>query len=136
MNYASTLEQLTISHERNRMARELHDTLAHTLSGLTVQLQTVKAYWEIEPDTSQKLLNDALAATRDGLQETPGALKALRATPLEDLGLPLAIRQLAEEAAARASLDLHLEITEPLPPFALEVDSLIEVKGDNLKKTG
>ena len=47
-HYASTLEHLTISRERNRMARELHDTLAHTLSGLTVQLETVKAYWHVD----------------------------------------------------------------------------------------
>lgn len=33
-HYAVTLEQLTVSRERNRLARELHDTLAHTLSGL------------------------------------------------------------------------------------------------------
>ncbi|MEM8534650.1 MAG: sensor histidine kinase [Chloroflexota bacterium] len=120
-DHASTQIELTISHERNRMARELHDTLAHTLSGLVVQLQTIKAYRDIEPATSQKLLDDALVATRDGLQETRGALKALRATPLQDLGLPLALRQFAEEAAARANLDLRLAITEPLPSFAPEI---------------
>lgn len=124
-DYASTQIELTISHERNRMARELHDTLAHTLSGLTVQLQTIKAYAEIEPATSQKLLDDALVTTRDGLQETRGALKSLRATPLEDLGLPLAIRQLAEEAAARANLELDFQITEPLPVLAPEVSHAI-----------
>ncbi len=120
-DHASTQIELTISRERNRMARELHDTLAHTLSGLSVQLQTVKAYWDIEPATSQKMLDDALAATRSGLQETRGALKSLRATPLDDLGLPLAIRQLAEEVATRANLALQVEITEPLPSLAPEV---------------
>lgn len=120
-DYASTQIELTISHERNRIARELHDTLAHTLSGLTVQLQTVKAYWDIEPATAQALLDDALAATRNGLQETRDALKALRAAPLEDLGLALAIRQLAEEAAERANLNLQISIAEPLPSLAPEV---------------
>ncbi len=56
-HYASTLEHLTISRERNRMARELHDTLAHTLSGLAVQLETVKAYWDVDTATAQKLLD-------------------------------------------------------------------------------
>src|SRR5262249_32851825 len=36
--YATTLEQLAVSRERNRLAHELHDTLAHGLSGLAVQL--------------------------------------------------------------------------------------------------
>ncbi len=118
---ASTQVELTISRERNRMARELHDTLAHTLSGLTVQLQTVKAYWAIEPDISQEMLDVALSATRSGLQETRRALKSLRATPLADLGLSLAIQQLAEAAAARANLSLALSIAEPLPHVAPEV---------------
>jgi signal transduction histidine kinase len=34
--YAATTEQLIASQERNRLARELHDTLAHSLSGVTV----------------------------------------------------------------------------------------------------
>ena len=58
------------------MARELHDTLAHTLSGLTVQLQTVKAYRKIEPTTAQKVLDDALAATRAGCRRHEGTQSA------------------------------------------------------------
>jgi signal transduction histidine kinase len=48
-HYAATLEQLTISQERNRMARELHDTLAHTLSGMAVQLEAVQSLWDSPP---------------------------------------------------------------------------------------
>jgi len=40
--HAATLEQLTLSRERNRLARELHDTLAHTLSGQAVNLEAIK----------------------------------------------------------------------------------------------
>jgi signal transduction histidine kinase len=86
-HYASTLENLTISRERNRMSRELHDTVVHTLSGLAVQLETTRAYLDVDPETARGLLDRALSATRTGLQETRRALKALRATPLEDLGL-------------------------------------------------
>ena len=48
-HYATTLEQLAISQERNRLARELHDTLAHTLSGLAVQLDAVSTLWDDPP---------------------------------------------------------------------------------------
>jgi signal transduction histidine kinase len=40
--HAYTLERLAVSRERNRLARELHDTLAHTLSGLAVNLEAIK----------------------------------------------------------------------------------------------
>ncbi|MEM7126851.1 MAG: sensor histidine kinase [Chloroflexota bacterium] len=117
--------ELTITRERNRVARELHDTLAHTLSGLTVQLATVRAYWDVEPEIAQGQLDGALSATRDGLQETRRALKSLRATPLDDLGLSLAIRQQAETAAERANLALNLSIVEPLPAFSPEISHCI-----------
>ena len=123
--HASTLENLTISRERNRMGRELHDTLAHTLSGLTVQLETVKAYWSVEPDTAQTLLNQSLAVTRSGLDETRRALQALRATPLEDLGLRLAIQKLAEAATLRAGFKLDLALPEKIPELPPDVEQCL-----------
>jgi signal transduction histidine kinase len=113
--HAATLEELTISRERNRLARELHDTLAHTLSGLSVHLEMMRVYWETDPTAIRPMLDTSLEATRTGLQETRRALKHLRASPLEDLGLVLALRQMATEAAERAGvqLDLHLPEQEP-----------------------
>src|SRR5439155_20678930 len=124
-HHAGTLESLAVSRERNRMARELHDTLAHTLSGLSVQLETVEAYWDVEPRTAHAMLDRALEATRDGLQETRRALKALRASPLDDLGLGLALRRMAESAVARANIELDLEIPEQVPPLAPDVEHCI-----------
>jgi signal transduction histidine kinase len=124
-HYASTLENLTVSRERNRVARELHDTLAHTLSGLAVQLETVKAYWEIDPQAARAQLERALNATRSGLQETRRALKALRASPLEDLGLTLALRKLAESAAERADLKLQLALPDQLPNLSPDVEQCL-----------
>lgn len=123
--YAATVEELTISRERNRMARELHDTVAHTLSALSVQLETVKAYWEVDPTVAQQMLAQAQSATRAGLQETRRALKALRATPLQDLGLALALRQLATETAARANLRVKLLLPEQPPTLPPAVEQCI-----------
>jgi signal transduction histidine kinase len=112
VNYAATLEELTVSRERNRMARELHDTLAHTLSGVAVQLETAKAYWDVDPPAARSLLDKSLDTTRAGLVETRRALKALRASPLDDLGLAQALRQLAVETAARANLALQVAVPD------------------------
>ncbi len=117
-NYAQTLEDLAVNKERTRIAQELHDTLSHTLSGLSVQLETMKAYWEIDPATARKRLDKSLTATRSGLEETRRILMALRAKPLEELGLVQAIRQLAEEAAVRGGITLELELREKLKSFS------------------
>ncbi len=124
-DYAATLEDLTISRERNRMARELHDTLAHTLSALSVQLETTSAYWEVDPAAAERMLATALSVTRSGLQETRRALKSLRASPLDDLGLAQALRQIATETAARANLHLNLQVPERLPALAAAVEQCL-----------
>ncbi|MEI7989630.1 MAG: sensor histidine kinase [Chloroflexota bacterium] len=112
-HHASTLETLAISRERNRMSRELHDTVVHTLSGLSVQLETAIAYWQVDPQTTEKLLGQSLIAARSGLQETRRALKALRATPLEDLGPVIAIQNLVKKAADRGKLVLDMHLPDP-----------------------
>jgi signal transduction histidine kinase len=124
-HYASTLENLATSRERNRLALELHDTLAHSLSGLSVQLETVKAYWDVDPQTARSVLEKSLAAAHSGLEETRRALKALRATPLEDLGLSLAMQGLAEDVASRANLKLDLDIADALPSLSPDVEQSI-----------
>jgi signal transduction histidine kinase len=124
-NYAQTLEDLAISKERNRIAQELHDALSHTLSGLSVQLETMKAYWDVDPVTARKRLDKSLAAARSGLDETRRILMALRAKPLEELGLVSAIRQMAEEAASRTGLNLKLEITDNIPALPPNIEQCL-----------
>jgi signal transduction histidine kinase len=125
VHYSSTLEHLTISRERNRLARELHDTLAHTLSALSVQLEAVKAYFDVDSAVARELLDKSLQATRSGLLETRRALKSLRASPLDDLGLLLALRRMSEEAAARAKLKLHLSLPKQLESLSPDVEQTI-----------
>lgn len=125
VHYASTVEQLSISRERNRLARELHDTLAHTLSGLSVQLETTQAYWDVEPETARDLLAKSLAATRSGLNETRRALKALRASPIDDLGLLMALQKLAQTAAERGKLNLSLSLPEEMLSLSPDVEQCV-----------
>jgi len=110
VHYAETLEQLTITRERNRLARELHDTLAHTLSAVAVELEAVSALWDVDSAQARTMLAQSLTVTRTGLAETRRALQSLRSSPLEDLGLALAIRQEAESVTARTNLTLDMHI--------------------------
>ena len=120
--FASTLEELATSRERNRLARELHDTLAHSLSAVAVQLEGMQAVWESEPDKSRRMLERSLDLTRQGLVEARRAIRELRASPLEGLGLPLAIRQLAESVAERSRLTLEMNLPDQLEGLRPEVE--------------
>jgi signal transduction histidine kinase len=121
--YAATLEELTISRERNRLARELHDTLAHSLSALTVQLEAVRTLWAAQPDRAERILAQADETARLGLAEARRALQALRASPLEELGFVAAVRKLAEDAAKASGAQLTLNLPDRLPyPLAHAVE--------------
>jgi signal transduction histidine kinase len=68
------------------------------------------------------MLRQSLATTRSGLTETRRALQALRPSPLEDLGLALALRGLSETVAARGDLKLELDVPESLKNLPPEVE--------------
>ncbi len=132
--YAVTLEQLTTSRERNRMARELHDTLAHTLSAVSIELEAVSALWENNPGKARGMLNQSLTMTRDGLNESRRAIQSLRAAPLEDLGLSIALGNLARSMSERIGLTLDLQLPEDLPTLSPEVEhSLYRISEEALR---
>jgi signal transduction histidine kinase len=118
--YASTTEQLAISRERNRLARDLHDTLAHSLTALSIALETARAFFDVDPAKTRMLLDQSLKSAREGIRETRRTLKDLRSSALEDLGLVEGIRRLAISAADRAKLKLALDL--PATHFSLRSD--------------
>lgn len=123
--YANMVESLTISRERNRMARELHDTLAHTLSAASVQLEAVNSLWHDDPAKAHEVLQRSLSITRAGLKDTRRALQALRASPLEDLGLLLALRELAAVSEDRCGAAFTLVLPDKLDELPPEVEQVV-----------
>jgi signal transduction histidine kinase len=111
-------EQLATSRERNRLARELHDTLAHSLSGTAVQLQAVATLLKLDPPAAATELAEAQQQIRRGLEESRRAIGALRASPLEEMGLAAALQERAERLAGRMGLPLHAEISDNLSPLS------------------
>ncbi len=122
--HANTLEQLTLSRERNRLARDLHDTLAHTLSGLTVNLEAIKILLGEDHPQIGSRLDHALDKTRTGLRDTRRALKDLRVKQVEDLGLKLALNHLADQAAARGQFEIQLSLPDVLPKSSIPVEQV------------
>lgn len=123
--YVVVVEELTISRERNRLARELHDTLAHTLSAASVQLEAANALWQSDNTRSHTAVTQAMTITRDGLAETRRALKALRASPLEDLGLVLALKELGELTRQRSGAQVIVSAPAMLEPLPAEVEQTL-----------
>ncbi len=129
VQYAGTLEKLTISRERNRLAHELHDTLAHTLSSMAVELEAIKTVLESkdaqQSGQAERLLDRTLEAAREGLRETRRALKALKSGALEDLGLTDALKSLAQRSAEANDLVLDWQVAQAIEDLSPDVEQTI-----------
>jgi signal transduction histidine kinase len=93
---AAQVEQLATMRERNRLAREVHDTLGHYLTVINVQLEVVTKLIDSNPARAKEAAGKAKELASEGLSEIRRSVAALRPTPLEDKPLPEAIRGLIE----------------------------------------
>jgi signal transduction histidine kinase len=118
--YAVRVEDLATVQERNRLAREIHDSLGHHLTVIHVHLEAARAQLSGQQPAAADALNQALSLTRDGLAEVRRSVAALRASPLENRSLPDALETTLAECR-QAGLPVQLAVTgipRPLPPPA------------------
>ena len=106
--------------ERNRLAREIHDTLAQGLSAIALQLETADILLETgrEPERIQRAIQQALHLARTNLDEARRSVLDLRAAPLEGRTLAEAIAQLVQEVAAKHPIAIKFQAVgahQPLP---------------------
>jgi signal transduction histidine kinase len=75
---STEVAQLAAANERNRLAREIHDTLGHYLTVIHIQLEAARALLRSEPDRGLLAINRAQTLAKDGLAAVRQSVKALR----------------------------------------------------------
>lgn len=116
--YAVQAEELATAKERNRLAREIHDSLGHYLTAIHIQLEAARALLGTEPAPVRAAVEKAQALTKEGLTEVRRSVAALRASPLEGRALTTVLDELAQECES-AGLTTRFTVTgapRPLPP--------------------
>lgn len=120
-----TSRQAGVLEERQRLAREIHDTLAQGFASIVVQLEAAEMADENET-SSRRYLEQARTSAREGLSEARRMVWAMRPEILENTSLPEALQRLLqrwqEESGVRAQFTLTGE-PRPLHP-ELEVGLL------------
>ncbi|MHB8627641.1 MAG: GAF domain-containing sensor histidine kinase [Aggregatilineales bacterium] len=116
--------ELGMVEERNRLAREIHDTLAQGLSATTLQLETADALLESSADVDhvRQAVQRALNLTRANLEEARRSVLDLRAAPLEGQTLAEAIPALAKELIGSTNLALKVELSGAVRPVPLRIE--------------
>ncbi len=115
--YADQAEELAVAKERNRLAREMHDTLGHRLTVAVVQLEGAERLIASDPERAAQMVRTVREQVRAALGELRHIVAALR-TPLEaDLPLPKALTRLADDFEKATGLTVHRSLPETMPPL-------------------
>lgn len=115
--YAAQAEELAVQQERNRMAREMHDTLGHRLTVSAVQLQAAQRLLPGAPEKAGEMVGAVLEEIREGLRELRRTVATLRAPVEADLALAPAMKRLAASFQEATGIVVHLSVADDLPPL-------------------
>lgn len=102
--------RLATIEERNRLARDIHDTLAQGLAAITLQLEAADALAESRPQRAHEAVQRALLLARANLEEARRSVMDLRAAPLQEHALPEALALLVADNET-AGLTIHYTYT-------------------------
>lgn len=114
-DYAAQAEELAVQQERNRLAREMHDTLGHRLTVSSVQLQAAQRLIPSAPERAAQMVSTVQEQISEGLRELRHTVATLRAPVEADLALAPALRRLASNFEEATGIVVHLNVTDDLP---------------------
>jgi signal transduction histidine kinase len=115
--YALRAEEMAVVEERNRLAREMHDTLGHRLTVSVVQLEAAQSLCTTDQERAQEIVGTVREQVREALQELRSAVATLR-TPVEaDLQLRSALQRLTAHYEAATGLTIHRILPDEMPPL-------------------
>lgn len=108
-NYAAVSEKIAEDKERKRLAREIHDTLGHALTGITAGVDACIAMIDINPEATKKQLMVISKVVRQGIVDVRNSLNKLRPGALEQHGFKGAIENMIEEFTSVSDLTITLD---------------------------
>ncbi len=112
---AERIESLTISQERNRLAREMHDTVGHRLTVAAVQVEGAQRLMEANPQKAAAMLETVRSEIGQALKEIRQTVSRLRQPTEADLPIGQAIQQMAAAFQKGTGLNITVEVSEGMP---------------------
>lgn len=119
--YAMRIEELAIAQERNRVAREMHDTLGHHLTVAAVQLEGAQRLIARNPAKAERIVETVRRQVNEGLAELRHTVATLRSPIEADLALPTAISRLVANFQEATGIVSQLDQPTELPELPGEV---------------
>ena len=123
--YAKESEKAAETRERNRLAREIHDTLGHSFVGIITGIEACVALLDVAPDATKVQLMAIAEVARQGMTDVRRSVKALRPDALEKLDLEKALTQMITEMKTATSAEILYQCTAKLNCFNKDEEDII-----------
>ena len=104
--------ELAVLRERERLARDLHDSLGHALVALSVQLEAIQRLYRVDPERAAAQVDELKDLTRSSMDALRRSVAGLRAPGLGQRALCPALRALCLDCGGRAGLEVHCQVDE------------------------
>ena len=105
--YSETIKRMTEIEERNRLAREIHDTLGHALTGIVVSADAGKILFDAAPEEAKARFDVIGQTARQGLEDVRRSIRALRPDALESHDLESALEKMIENFRETTGADIR-----------------------------
>lgn len=123
--YANELEAATQLKERNRLAREIHDTLGHSLTGITTGIDACVMLMDVAPEATKQQLKAIAEVARQGIKDVRRSINALRPDALEHINLKHALEQMVEETSRSTGVEIRFICPLELKIFTKDEEDII-----------
>jgi signal transduction histidine kinase len=136
-NYAIKAQEMGSLQERNRIAREIHDSLGHSLTALNLHLEMALKLSQVKPEKSREVLAEAKRLGSIALNDVRLSVSAMRSDPLQNQDLPTAIQKLADDFEFSNNLKplCHLDAMPHIPQsIATTIYRIVQEALTNISK--
>ncbi|MEY8434946.1 histidine kinase [Streptococcus hyointestinalis] len=95
--------------ERKRIAREIHDTLGHALTGISAGIDAVLVLIDLDPSRAKKQLKNISEVVREGIKDVRRSIEKLRPGALEGQSLQVALEKIIRDYEVLSDLEITLD---------------------------
>lgn len=113
------------TQERNRLAREIHDTLGHSLTGIITGLDACVTLVDVAPDAVREQLKVIADVARNGMTDVRRSVKALRPDALEKMELEKALVEMMDETRKASHVEIEYCCTAELTHYNKDEEEII-----------
>lgn len=123
--YASESVKVAETRERNRLAREIHDTLGHSLTGIITGIEACVMIMDVAPEATKEQLHAIAEVARSGIRDVRRSVNALRPDALEHMDLGNALEQMIDETRRSTGVTIDYACAVHLGGFSQDEEDII-----------